>query len=438
MSARFQLLPPLTEDERATLRDDIAEHGVQQPIVVDENGTVIDGHHRLAIAEELGVPCPRSVYPGYSEEQKRSLALRLNIHRRQLSRDQRNSLIAMLRSQGMTQQEIAKETGVPQQTVSRVLNTHLGNDVPETIVNARGQERPGRYDRRPQPGDDFTDDCGETRTVAEVEEHGDSLIVFDEDGDAVVVPQPAPELDDEGSALPEWKPTKPDLGNGISHPARYSRALVDEFRSIIDLYGIPGDNILDPFAGPGGIHELQNDGWETVGIEIEKEYADMHPSTVHGSALDLPFDPETFAAIVTSPTYGNRLADSHNASDPERRRSYTHDLGHPLNRDNSGTMHWRTTPGRGAAGSEDYRNFHEKAWDEAVLVLRPGGLFVLNCCDHIRDGLTQPVTAWHCWMLGRLGLEYVESRSVATQKLRQGDNAGLRHQEQVHVFRKPT
>src|SRR5690606_16073322 len=135
-------------------------------------------------------------------------------------------------------------------------------------------------------------------------------------------------------------------GGGISHPARYSRALLDEFRSILEHHGMPGDNILDPFAGTGRIHELQDDGWETVGVEIEKEYADMHLDTVHGSALDLPFDPETFAAIVTSPTYGNRLADSHNASDPERRRSYTHDLGHDLDPDNSGTLHWRTPTSR--------------------------------------------------------------------------------------------
>jgi hypothetical protein len=248
-----------------------------------------------------------------------------------------------------------------------------------------------------------------------------------------------PSEDDGEDPQSEWQPTKPDLGGGISHPARYSPELVDLFRTILAEYGIPGDNILDPFAGTGRVHELQTDGWDTVGIELEPEWADLHPDTRVGDATDLPFDPESFGAIITSPTYGNRLADSHNATDPERRRSYTHDLGRDLGDTNTGTLHWRTSPpGREAAGSLDYRTMHEKAWGEAVLVLAPGGLFILNCCDHVRDGLVQPVTAWHCWALGRLGLDYVESRSVPTRKLRQGANGDLREQEQVHVFRKPT
>jgi SAM-dependent methyltransferase len=172
----------------------------------------------------------------------------------------------------------------------------------------------------------------------------------------------------------------------------------------------------------------------TFGIELEPEWADLDEHTQVGSALNLPFMPETFDAIVTSPTYGNRLADSHNASDPERRRSYTHDLGRPLHTDNSGSLHWRN----GGNGSTDYRAFHEKAWSQAVTVLRPGGLFVLNMCDHVRGGLMQPVTAWHVWCLGRLGLDYMTSSTVQTRKLRQGANGNLREQETIHVFRKPT
>jgi hypothetical protein len=234
------------------------------------------------------------------------------------------------------------------------------------------------------------------------------------------------------------KLAKPDLGGGISHPARYSLELVDLFRQLLTAYSHLGVKVLDPFAGPGGIHDLHPE-FDTVGIEREPEWANLHPRNRIGNALDLPFDVDSFDAIATSPTYGNRFADSHNASDPERRRSYTHDLGHDLSPENSGVLHWRTSPaGKEAIGSADYRAFHERAWDEAVLVLRPGGLFILNICDHVRDGLIQPVAAWHTWCLGRLNLDYVESRSVPTRKLRQGTNGELREQEQVHVFRKPT
>jgi SAM-dependent methyltransferase len=207
---------------------------------------------------------------------------------------------------------------------------------------------------------------------------------------------------------PEAPITKPDLGGGISHPARYSDALLPIFAEVLGGY----DWVLDPFAGTGRIHELP---MRTVGVEIEPEWADLHFDTVLGSALDLPWEDGEFDAICTSPTYGNRLADSHNAADPERRRSYTHDLGRTLDADNSGAMQW----------GDEYRDFHQRAWAEAVRVLRVGGRFVLNIKDHIRDGVQQPVAAWHVATLTRLGLDG-QRRAVPgrpTGHLRQGTNS---------------
>lgn len=456
----FQLFDALDPATEAALRASIKRWGVIVPVVVDQHGQVIDGHHRKRIADELGVPCPEQIREVENDEEARQLAVTLNTDRRHLAPEHRRPIVADLRAQGHSLRAIAGALGISKSQVANdleALSTSGQSPQPERVRTSDGRTYPAtrpapKPEPEPEPDDEPLFAPGEHAAILDTlhEEHGDDLTPDDieraveENIESKRVPDPQPEpkrvpdrQPEREPAKTEWKPTKPDLGGGISHPARYSQALLDEFRSILKHYDIPEGAILDPFAGTGRIHELQNDGWDTVGVEIEKEYADMHPDTVLGSALDLPFDPETFAAIVTSPTYGNRLADSHNASDPERRRSYTHDLGRKLHAENSGTLHWRTPTGRGAAGSEAYRTFHEKAWREAVLVLRPGGLFVLNCCDHIRDGLTQPVTAWHCWMLGRLGLDYVESRSVATQKLRQGDNASLRHQEQIHVFRKP-
>jgi SAM-dependent methyltransferase len=223
---------------------------------------------------------------------------------------------------------------------------------------------------------------------------------------------------------PEAPITKPDLGGGISHPARYSDALLPIFAEVLGGY----DWVLDPFAGTGRIHELP---MRTVGVEIEPEWADLHFDTVLGSALDLPWEDGEFDAICTSPTYGNRLADSHNAADPERRRSYTHDLGRTLDADNSGAMQW----------GDEYRDFHQRAWAEAVRVLRVGGRFVLNIKDHIRDGVQQPVAAWHVATLTRLGLDLNAelSRGVPTGHLRQGTNATARAgQELVLVFDRGT
>jgi SAM-dependent methyltransferase len=234
-------------------------------------------------------------------------------------------------------------------------------------------------------------------------------------------------LDDEPAGAPQRRrPTKPDLGDGISHPARFTDALLPVFAEVVAGF----DWILDPFAGTGKIHQLADYGHHTIGIELEPEWAKLHPHTFVGDATDLTFPDNTFDAIVTSPTYGNRLADHHRASDPEHRRSYTHDLGRDLHPNNTGAMQW------GPA----YRQLHSIAWSETVRVLRPGGRLVLNIKDHIRRGELQLVSHWHVDQLAGCGLELNPelSRSVDTPGLRVGSNRNTRTPaELVLVFDSP-
>ncbi|MEX1207452.1 MAG: hypothetical protein WEE36_02435 [Acidimicrobiia bacterium] len=216
--------------------------------------------------------------------------------------------------------------------------------------------------------------------------------------------------------------------NGVAHPAPFSNAILPVLAQLLDPMH---KEILDPFAGVGRIHELPNFvDWavKTVGVEIEPEWAALHDQTLVGNALDLDFDDASFDAVVTSPTYGNRLADSHNAKDGSLRRSYTHDLGRKLSAENSGDLHW----------GEAYREFHQRAWSEAARVLRPGGRLVLNISDHIRQGERQFVSSWHVGAILDIGLALVDATRVETPRHREGANAEVRvANELVLAFDKP-
>lgn len=109
---------PLDDVERAALRAAIERDGVLHPILVDQHGNVIDGHHRNAIAMELGVECPRAVL-SMTEDEALEHAIGLNVGRRQMTRKTRKRLITHLAERGWTQRRIAEVLGVDQSTVSR-------------------------------------------------------------------------------------------------------------------------------------------------------------------------------------------------------------------------------------------------------------------------------------------------------------------------------
>ena len=207
----------------------------------------------------------------------------------------------------------------------------------------------------------------------------------------------------------------------VRHPAPYSKGLIPLFSELLVGYS----DVLDPFAGIGRIHELEPFGYNTHGVELEPEWAAAHERTVVGNALFLPWADNTFDAICTSPTYGNRMADHHDAKDGSERRTYKHDLGRDLHKANSGQMQW----------GPQYRDFHVGAWKEARRVLIPGGRFVLNIKDHIRKGKRQYVAGWHVSTLSRLGFTLEFHIAVETPGMRKGANAQLRlPSEEVYVF----
>lgn len=213
-----------------------------------------------------------------------------------------------------------------------------------------------------------------------------------------------------------------DVPATAKHPARYSDSILEVIGGWIE----PGQRVLDPFAGTGLIHRVRHA--DTWGVELEPEWANLHPRTINGDALRLPFADGSFDVVATSPTYGNRMADHHEAKDDSRRITYRHYLGRPLHPNNSGQLQW----------GPKYREFHEQAWREVWRVLRPGGAFILNVKDHIRRGEVVPVCEWHLGACEAIGFTVARLSRPQVSGMRFGENHGARlDAELVAMLRRP-
>ena len=127
---RYQFLDRHRPEVYAALKADVAKRGIQIPIDVDQDGNVIDGHHRAQIAAELGIDCPRRVLTFASEAERIEHAVKMNLARRHLDPIAWGRAFARLlevrgvhAGQGArndrtsaTVAEVAAEVGVPERT----------------------------------------------------------------------------------------------------------------------------------------------------------------------------------------------------------------------------------------------------------------------------------------------------------------------------------
>lgn len=201
-----------------------------------------------------------------------------------------------------------------------------------------------------------------------------------------------------------------------SHPARFG----DSILAAIAPWIAPGSRVLDPYAGSGRIHEL--DHADTIGVELEPEWAALHERTIQGDAAALPFPADAFDVVATSPAYGNRFADQ-SVRPLARTTSYAHALGR------------RCSPGSGAAlqWGATYRALHARHVAEMVRVLRPGGRLVLNVKDHDRARHRQRVVDWWSSTVAASGLHLVARLEVESRGMRYGANRDSRWPEELVV-----
>lgn len=154
---KYQLFDDLSEKDYLALKEDIALHGILVPVEVDEHGNILDGHHRVRAWSELkaegrinGSQYNRIVRADMTEREKRNHVRVLNLLRRHLTKEQRAQIWVEMRQDGMTNEAIAKVTGVSDETVRGALSQT--NNLVSEVKNTRGQRRPPKYKpRKPKP-----------------------------------------------------------------------------------------------------------------------------------------------------------------------------------------------------------------------------------------------------------------------------------------------
>ena len=153
LTEKYQVLPAMPPEQFEALKADIAERGVLVPIDVDEQGHILDGHHRYRACTELGImDFPTTVRPGLSEEGRRIFARKANMLRRHLNRAQVRHLIAeqLKDTPNWANNRIAQVLGTDSKTVQAARKRlEATSEIPkfDKLVGADGKARPVKQKR---------------------------------------------------------------------------------------------------------------------------------------------------------------------------------------------------------------------------------------------------------------------------------------------------
>jgi len=214
------------------------------------------------------------------------------------------------------------------------------------------------------------------------------------------------------------------------HPAKFTDSFLPIFSELLQNTS----NVIDPMAGTGKIGLIKEHGYKGVVYANDLEFEWISQAKDNGcdvfsmfDAAKMDYQNESFDAICTSPTYGNRMADSHNARDSSTRNTYTHTLGRKLHEENTGKMQW----------GEKYRVKHTEIYVELRRILKTNGIFILNVKDHIRKGEIIQVSDFHRNLIEKNGFTVEQHIEVPVRGMRFGENGKVRVKyENIYVFRK--
>jgi ParB-like chromosome segregation protein Spo0J len=129
-----KLVPPVTETEYKSLKESIKSNGLWLPIITNNQGVILDGHHRFKACQELGVQMRLAVREFDSELWEKKFVIETNLKRRQLNDFQKAELGVLLLP---IEQELAKQRQVHDSSSS---NDQKGNarDITASKVGMSG------------------------------------------------------------------------------------------------------------------------------------------------------------------------------------------------------------------------------------------------------------------------------------------------------------
>jgi len=221
-------------------------------------------------------------------------------------------------------------------------------------------------------------------------------------------------------------------------PAPFSTPILERLSAIVIDWEGP---ILDPYAGNCLIHTLgRDDTWAT---EIEPEFCAVSPEPDRTFCADSRFVPVLIEsgriprpkAIVTSPDYGNRMADQYLGTPAEvAARAETGRL--PRRRSYAISLNRRVSEGSGAGHQfgPEYCRIHEAVMSSVTSVLEPGARLALNVSNHYRGGELVHVFPWWVTLIARLGWRVDAIVPVETRRFRDGENSDLRDESEYVII----
>lgn len=240
------------------------------------------------------------------------------------------------------------------------------------------------------------------------------------------------------------------------HPAKWSQPILDAISEEVGDERVAVGRrllVLDPFAGVGvpRLEAAVSADADVIGLELEPEWA--RTGAVVADARRPPIRPASVDVLATSPAYGNRMADAHNAVErcrscagdgfvreqraPDYPRKPCEKCGGTGRRDHVRNTYRHTLGRKPSAGSAavlrwgpKYRRLHEAVWRAANDALRPGALVLVNVKNHVEtygdDLVEHPVTEWHLNLWLSLDAKLLAVVEIDTPGQRHGANRDAR------------